>query len=244
MGNVELHKSVLDLFVNEANKVSSIVAKEKGLTILDTHKKLEKEIQFIEEFDSILGDGGALHDLGIRYFIRLGVIGIRLYCARLGLDSFKEKADELHDIYKRKNNDYGNSFEVSLDKYGVIAAVVRLQDKVTRYVSLTTGGNKRLVADEKVEDTLLDLVNYCVMTVMYYEALFIKYGVEGVLSGLICTDTNYSIHYVVSERVTDWVSVRAYNKPFEKYNLTSKVYFVERPATANKLHKPVGYFVK
>ena len=44
MGNVELHKSVLDLFVNEVNKVSSAVAKDKGLTVLDTHKKLEKEI--------------------------------------------------------------------------------------------------------------------------------------------------------------------------------------------------------
>ena len=132
MGNVELHKSVLDLFVNEVDKVSSAVAKDKGLTVLDTHKKLEKEIQLIEEFDSILGEGGALHDLGIRYFIRLGVIGIRLYCARMGLDSFKEKAAELHDIYKRKNNDYGNSFEVSLDKYGVIAAVVRLQELFRR----------------------------------------------------------------------------------------------------------------
>ena len=243
MGNVELHKSVLDLFVNEANKVSSIVAKEKGLTILDTHKKLEKEIQFIEEFDSILGEGGALHDLGIRYFIRLGVIGIRLYCARICLDSFKDKADELHDIYKRKNNDYGNSFEVSLDKYGVIAAVVRLQDKVTRYVSLTTGGNKRLVADEKVEDTLLDLVNYCVMTVMYYEALYEQYGVKGV-NGLVCTERNYSIHYIVRDQVTDWVVATAENKPFEKYILPGTIYYVERPATGNKLHKPMGYFVR
>lgn len=243
MGNVELHKSVLDLFVNEANKVSSIVAKEKGLTILDTHKKLEKEIQFSEEFDSILGEVGALHDLGIRYFIRLGVIGIRLYCARMRLDSFKDKADELHDIYKRKNNDYGNSFEVSLDKYGVIAAVVRLQDKVSRYVSLTTGGNKQLVADEKVEDTLLDLINYCVMTIMYYEALYEQYGVKGV-NGLVCTERNYSIHYIVRDQVTDWVVATAENKPFEKYILPGTIYYVERPATGNKLHKPMGYFVR
>ena len=243
MGNVELHKKVLDLCVINAEEVTKRIAKEKKLTILGVHRSLENKIDFVKEFDCIIGGYGALHDLGIRYFVRLGEIGIRLYCARVGIESFREKAEELHEIYKRKNNDYGNSFEVSLDKYGVIAAVVRLQDKVSRYVSLTTGGNKQLVADEKVEDTLLDLINYCVMTIMYYEAFYEQYGVKGV-NGLVCTERNYSIHYIVRDQVTDWVVATAENKPFEKYILPGTIYYVERPATGNKLHKPMGYFVK
>lgn len=67
--------------------------------------------------------------------------------------------------YTAKNHDYGNSFEQSLDKFGIIASVVRLGDKMNRIESLAK--NEAQVKDESVKDTLLDLANYCIMTVMW-----------------------------------------------------------------------------
>src|SRR5699024_4388489 len=38
----------------------------------------------------------------------------------------------MKDIYAAKNADYGNSFEMTLDKYGIIGAIIRMQDKMNR----------------------------------------------------------------------------------------------------------------
>jgi hypothetical protein len=80
-------------------------------------------------------------------------------------DSFKLITDKLHDTYTRKNHDYGNSFDQSLDKFGLIAAVVRLGDKMNRIEKLST--SEAQVSGESIKDTLLDMANYAIMTVMW-----------------------------------------------------------------------------
>jgi hypothetical protein len=79
----------------------------------------------------------------------------------------KSKMDFLHDLYARKNKDYGNSFDKSLDEHGVIASVVRLEDKFNRFKKLTK--SEQLVNDESIADTLLDMANYAIMTAMWLE---------------------------------------------------------------------------
>lgn len=206
MGNVELHKKVLDYVNRAADEHAIFFAEDSDEDMIKkANKLLEEKVDLLKEFDVVVGTKGALCDFGINYFVRLSVIAMRLYCSRLDLVSFEEKAKELHDIYKRKNNDYGNSFEDSLNKFGVIAAVVRLQDKVSRYESLTKKGNKQLVEDEKVEDTLLDLINYCIMTVMYYEGLYSNVDIQvGVVQGLLCENVNYSVANLPGPVVDMW----------------------------------------
>lgn len=211
MGNVELHKRVLKFFVGSFNTEVMSDAVEYGVSVeecLAQHTDLDRlDVKFKE----IVGERGALVDLGINYFLDLGVEAIRLYCHRGGLSGFEDKAMELHDTYKRKNSDYGNSFENSLDIFGVIASVVRLQDKVSRYVSLTTGGNSQQVLDEKVDDTLLDLINYCVMTVMYFETKYSKVEIQGTKlpeNVLLLKLMNYSILELPSGKVNSWFEKR------------------------------------
>lgn len=69
------------------------------------------------------------------------------------------------NTYRAKNHDYGNSFEQSLDKFGLVASVVRLGDKMNRIESLTK--KEAQVKDESIKDTLLDMANYAIMTVMW-----------------------------------------------------------------------------
>lgn len=78
---------------------------------------------------------------------------------------FMDITTNMAKTYAAKNHDYGNSFEQLCDKFGIIASVVRLGDKMNRIESLVT--KKAEVKDESIKDTLLDLANYAIMTVMW-----------------------------------------------------------------------------
>lgn len=81
--------------------------------------------------------------------------------------NMKEAHDELLSIFENKNADYGNSFEESLEKHGIIAAIVRMEDKMGRLNSLTKKGAKQKISDESLVDTLKDLSNYALMTAVW-----------------------------------------------------------------------------
>lgn len=71
----------------------------------------------------------------------------------------------LNAVYKAKNHDYGDSFGDTFKKLGIISAVTRLSDKMNRLVSLAVAHDAQ-VKDEKIEDTLLDMANYAIMTLI------------------------------------------------------------------------------
>lgn len=73
--------------------------------------------------------------------------------------------EELTQIFKNKNLDYGNSFEQSLDKHGMIASIVRMEDKLNRLTNLYDEDTS--LVDETLEDTIMDLANYAIMTAMW-----------------------------------------------------------------------------
>ena len=79
---------------------------------------------------------------------------------------FRKLAAALASQYQRKNEAYGNSFGKSVKRYGIISALTRMSDKWNRLESLLIDGNKNNVSDESVDDTLLDLATYCIMTVL------------------------------------------------------------------------------
>ena len=78
----------------------------------------------------------------------------------------KDILQKMGDIFAVKNEKYGSSFEVSVDKYGMIAALTRISDKFNRIENLFLNGDKG-TDDETVIDTLIDMANYCVMTAVY-----------------------------------------------------------------------------
>lgn len=81
------------------------------------------------------------------------------------VEQFMDITNNMTKTYAAKNHDYGNSFEQSLDKFGLVASVVRIGDKMNRIESLTK--KEAQVKDESIKDTLLDMANYAIMTVMW-----------------------------------------------------------------------------
>ena len=80
----------------------------------------------------------------------------------------KELIDYLHNLYITKNADYGDSVHDTYEKYGLVSFLVRLEDKLNRARTLSTKDG--FVADEKLEDTLLDMANYAILAVIEMKA--------------------------------------------------------------------------
>ena len=78
---------------------------------------------------------------------------------------FMDITTNMAKTYAAKNHDYGNSFEQSCNKFGIIAAIVRMGDKMNRLESLAV--KKAEVKDKSIKDTLLDLATYSIMTLMW-----------------------------------------------------------------------------
>jgi hypothetical protein len=84
-------------------------------------------------------------------------------------DGFQEAFEEYDEIIKearglcrRKANDYGTE---SLDAFGPRGVIVRIWDKVCRLRNLLWRDTTSQVKSESIDDTLIDLINYAVITI-------------------------------------------------------------------------------
>ena len=83
-----------------------------------------------------------------------------------------EITKQLNEIYIAKNTDYGDAFGDTFKKLGIISAVTRIADKTNRLMSLSAKTEaERNVKDETIKDTLMDLANYAIMTLIEMEEL-------------------------------------------------------------------------
>ena len=72
--------------------------------------------------------------------------------------------EDLNALYTRKNHDYGDSFGKGFAEYGMAMPCIRLEDKLNRLKTLTK--QEAQVNDESIDDTLMDLANYAIMTLV------------------------------------------------------------------------------
>lgn len=97
------------------------------------------------------------------------------------LAMFKSITDQMYEITKAKNSDYTgdasdafkNFTQVENATEGKISTeegfFTRITDKYMRFAGFIKNGSLK-VADEKIEDTLLDMAVYCILLVCYRRA--------------------------------------------------------------------------
>ena len=78
------------------------------------------------------------------------------------VNRFAKTCADMVQLYAKKNHDYGNSFDKGMDNIGMAYGIGRLYDKMNRIITLSKV--KAEVNDESIQDTLLDLACYAVMT--------------------------------------------------------------------------------
>lgn len=79
-------------------------------------------------------------------------------------DAFRDITDGMYDTFKAKNHDYGNSFSELFAECGMTYAYGHMADKLKRVKSLMSDEAKE--KGESMKDSLLDLANYAILTVM------------------------------------------------------------------------------
>ena len=79
--------------------------------------------------------------------------------------TFEMVIAEMLDTYKKKNADYGNSFAETIQEFGFIPSVARINDKLKRVKNMVKGKDMN-IKDESMRDNLMDIANYCVLTIM------------------------------------------------------------------------------
>lgn len=81
------------------------------------------------------------------------------------MDKIKEIAVEVAELVEKKNRDYGNSFDNTLNEYGDVAYFLRIEDKISRLKSLSKKDAE--IVSESVEDTLRDIIGYTLLMLNY-----------------------------------------------------------------------------
>ena len=84
------------------------------------------------------------------------------------VEKHKRICEELNALYAKKNHDYGDSFHISFVEEGMSMPRIRLGDKFNRFKNLSRNNNPE-VNDESIRDTLIDLANYAIMTILEME---------------------------------------------------------------------------
>lgn len=76
----------------------------------------------------------------------------------------KNIAPEISELQAKKDHDYGNAFDKSMNQGGLTALAIRLGDKLSRLETLID--NKAMV-NESIQDTLIDIAAYAIMGVAW-----------------------------------------------------------------------------
>ena len=82
-------------------------------------------------------------------------------------DRFKEITDKMFETFKAKNHDYGSSFSNLFKECGMTYAYGHMAEKLERVKSLMKDDAK--VKGESMKDSLYDLANYAILTIIELE---------------------------------------------------------------------------
>lgn len=80
----------------------------------------------------------------------------------------KELAMSIAELVNKKNADYGDSYMKLRDRFGWQSFIIRLYDKLFRLENLFQAVDGAKV-DESIEDTLKDIIGYCLLELLYRE---------------------------------------------------------------------------
>lgn len=82
---------------------------------------------------------------------------------------FEGVTNEMAATFAKKRHDYGPSTTETWIKFGPVSMITRMQDKLNRAYNLLCGKDAAAVSSESVQDTILDLANYCIITLIEIE---------------------------------------------------------------------------
>ena len=91
------------------------------------------------------------------------------------IKEFERLTRMMAGTFKQKRNDYGQSTTETFEKFGPVSMLTRMHDKMARLDRILGQNVVRQVNDERVDDTLLDLANYALITIIELDKEKMRY---------------------------------------------------------------------
>ena len=85
-------------------------------------------------------------------------------------EKHEKMCNEIHEMYIKKNSDYGDSVGELYRRLGDISFLTRISDKYNRLMNLMTK-DKPEQHFESIQDTIQDMANYCIIWLMEMEVM-------------------------------------------------------------------------
>jgi len=152
---------------NQSNQVFEIIGCDKdhriGLRRLDADIKTEPFFEVIYVTRKLLCEEASIAP-GIETYYKEHFCRKKDVGGIFGEKQFETTTFNMLATYKAKNHDYGNSFTNLFNECGMIYAYGHMAEKLARVKSLMKDEEK--VKGESMKDSLLDLANYAILTVM------------------------------------------------------------------------------
>ncbi len=76
----------------------------------------------------------------------------------------QKMSNDLIELLVKKGSDYGDSYFLLRKEYGATSFLIRLADKFYRLKELS---KKEALVNESIEDTLNDIIGYCMLELYY-----------------------------------------------------------------------------
>lgn len=83
--------------------------------------------------------------------------------------SFDKICQKVAETLELKNKMYGDSFKKTYDEYGKTIFCIRLEDKINRLKQMILKRLDGSKTDESIEDTLLDIAGYAILSISVLE---------------------------------------------------------------------------
>lgn len=80
---------------------------------------------------------------------------------KINENELRKTFDDIILLILKKNRDYGNSFSLTFEEFGLLSLIIRLSDKIERLKNLNN--NELEIKDESVEDSLKDIIGYSIL---------------------------------------------------------------------------------
>lgn len=96
--------------------------------------------------------------------IKITIPQDKAYLLDENVSTFADIVGKMTTLYAKKNHDYGNAFGEIIKEVGLPYGVGKLKEKLKRIETLI---NSKAEVNESLEDSLIDLACYTVMTLSY-----------------------------------------------------------------------------
>ena len=165
--DLERYEKVLNIINNEDNQMYMV-------TLSMNVSNQEAYVRFIkQQQEYLLGrmeiennkvEIEYMNNYGIGEIMKIISLSSLVYLSKSSNKGIGEIENENKELFKKKNNDYGKSYE----DFGLIGIIIRMNDKINRIKSICIK-NEIEVKNEKIEDSINDLYNYTILGLMLHK---------------------------------------------------------------------------